>query len=97
MYQIPVKSVIQTGSLVNRNDIFVVAGIARSERFLQELKLDGIEPAKKLFLPDHHSISAKNLSETVGASSAVTTTAKDYWDYFVLSTYDYLANETLMA
>ncbi len=66
-------------SEINRDNIFVIAGIARPERFLQDLKSDGIVPAKKLFLPDHHSIDAKKLSESLDGSSAVITTAKDYW------------------
>ena len=59
--------------------ILVVAGIARPERFLQDLKSEGVVPAKKLFLPDHHTISETILSESLGGSTAVITTAKDYW------------------
>jgi tetraacyldisaccharide 4'-kinase len=66
-------------SQVDQDSVFVVAGIARPERFLQDLKLEGIVPAKKLFLPDHHAISSATLTQSLGASSAVITTAKDYW------------------
>lgn len=66
-------------SQIDRDNVFVVTGIARPERFLQDLKIEGILPANKLFLPDHHPISSAILSKSLGGSSAVITTAKDYW------------------
>jgi tetraacyldisaccharide 4'-kinase len=66
-------------SEIDPHNIFIVAGIARPERFLQDLEIEGVLPNKRLFLPDHHPISRSILSESLGTSSAVITTAKDYW------------------
>jgi tetraacyldisaccharide 4'-kinase len=63
-----------------RNEKFlVVACIARPERLIYDLNSDGIFPAEKLFLSDHQPISAKTLTDSLGAARAVITTAKDYW------------------
>jgi len=66
-------------SEVCQKNILVVVAIARPERIFQDLKSDGIVPKKKLCLPDHHIIDEALLADWLDGTSAIITTAKDYW------------------
>jgi len=64
---------------IDSANLLLVACVARPERILQDLKHDGIVPAREIFLPDHQVIDPNNLVKVSAGVSGIITTAKDYW------------------
>ena len=59
--------------------VAIVSAIARPHRFIDSLKIFGIEVNEKYFLPDHWTFDREKIRNLSAKNDAIVTTAKDFW------------------
>ena len=72
-----VESAYAAGPDLRGKRVFLFAGIARPERFLETVRSLGAEIAGTRWFPDHHRFTARELAQLRGAGAMPVTTEKD--------------------
>jgi tetraacyldisaccharide 4'-kinase len=74
----PLRFVDPAGNSVAPKSPSVLCALARPEAFLEALASSGVKPVSQILLPDHDTLDAGTLLETIPSDRPVVVTAKDW-------------------